>query len=180
VRIIGGANKGKQIPMGGHKLSVRPTTDFAKEGLFNILSGRYDFSSFDVLDLFSGSGSIGYEFASRGCRNVHAVEIEPRHVAFIRATAAKLGFSQMRVIRDDAFHFLTICKANYDIVFADPPYEMRHINAIPDLVLGRDILKPDGILILEHSKRTGFAGHEHLFEHRNYGNVHFSFFKQEK
>ena len=136
-------------------------------------------SLFDVLDLFSGSGSIAYEFASRECRNVHAVEIEPRHATFIRATAAKLGFRQMRIVRDDAFHFLTICKANYDLVFADPPYEMQRINEIPDLVLSRDILKPDGILILEHSQRTDFTGHEHLFDHRNYGNVHFSFFKRE-
>ena len=179
MRIICGANKGKPIAT-KQKLSVRPTTDFAKEGLFNILSNRYDFSTLEALDLFSGSGSISYEFASRGCRNVHAVEMAPRHVAFIHATAAKLGFSQMRVIRDDAFHFLTICKVKYDIVFADPPYEMPYINEIPDLVFGRDILKPDGILILEHSKRTNFSGHEHLFDHRNYGNVHFSFFKREK
>jgi len=178
VRIICGANKGKPIAT-KQKLSVRPTTDFAKEGLFNILSNRYDFSTLEALDLFSGSGSISYEFASRGCRNIHAVEIEPRHVVFIRATAVKLGFRQMRVIRDDAFHFLTICKANYDLVFADPPYEMQRINEIPDLVLSRDILKPDGILILEHSQRTDFTGHEHLFDHRNYGNVHFSFFKRE-
>jgi len=179
VRIICGAYKGRTIDT-GHKLAVRPTTDFAKEGLFNILSNRFDLSSFDVLDLFSGSGNIAYEFASRGCRDVHAVEIEPRHATFIRATAEKLGFRQMRVIRDDVFHFLTICKANYNIVFADPPYEMPQINEIPDLVLSRDILKPDGILILEHSKRNDFSGHEHLFDHRNYGNVHFSFFKREK
>ena len=179
MRIIGGENKGKPIAT-DHKLSIRPTTDFAKEGLFNILSNRYDLSSFDVLDLFSGSGSISYEFASRGCQNIHAVEIEPRHVAFIRATAGKMGFRQLRVIRDNAFHFLTICKVNYDIVFADPPYDMSYINEIPDSVLGRNILKPDGILILEHSKRNDFTGHEHLFDHRNYGNVHFSFFKHEK
>jgi len=178
MRIIGGASKGKPIAT-NHKLSVRPTTDFAKEGLFNILSNRYDLSSFDVLDLFSGSGSIAYEFASRGCQTVHAVEIEPRHVAFIRATALKFGFCQMRVIRDDVFHFLTICKANYNIVFADPPYDIPHINEIPNLVFARDILKPDGILIVEHSKRSDFTGHN-LLDHRNYGNVHFSFFKRDQ
>ena len=177
MRIICGAYKGKTI-VKDHKLAVRPTTDFAKEGLFNILSNRYDMSSFDVLDLFSGSGSISYEFASRGCREIHAVEIEPRHVAFIRSTAGKLGLSQMRVIRDDAFHFLSICKAKYNIIFADPPYDMLNINAIPDLIFGYDLLNPEGILILEHSKRNSFTGHEHLFDHRNYGNVHFSFFKR--
>ena len=178
MRIIGGAYKGKTIAT-VQKLAVRPTTDFAKEGLFNILANRFDLSLFDVLDLFSGSGSISYEFCSRGCPTVHAVEIEPRHTAFIRDTAAKSGFRQMRVIRDDVFHFLTICKAKYDVVFADPPYEMPRVSEIPDLVLNRDIVKPDGILILEHSKRTDFTGHEHLFDRRNYGNVHFSFFKQE-
>ena len=177
MRIIGGTHRGKQIVTGSH-LTLRPTTDFAKEGLFNILSNRYDISSFDVLDLFTGTGSISYEFASRECREIHAVEIEPRHVAFIRSTAGKLGFSQIRVIRDDAFHFLSICRAQYDIVFADPPYDMPDIQKIPDLVLERDILKSDGILIMEHSKQNDFTGHDHFSDHRNYGNVHFSFFKR--
>ena len=179
MRIICGAYKGKTI-VADHKLTVRPTTDFAKEGLFNILSNRYDMSLFDVLDLFSGSGSISYEFASRGCREIHAVEIDPRHVVFIRHTAAKLAFSKMRVIRDDAFHFLSICKVQYDIVFADPPYDMPRINEIPDLIFGYDLLKPGGIFILEHSKRNDFFGHEYFLDQRNYGNVHFSFFKREK
>jgi len=176
VRIISGTHKGKQIVADCH-LSVRPTTDFAKEGLFNILSNRFDISSFEVLDLFSGSGSISYEFASRGCRSIHAVEIDQRHAAFIRATAGKLGFSQIRVIRDDVFHFLSICKAQYDIIFADPPYEMPLIEKIPNSVLGHNLLKPDGILILEHPKQKNFSEHEHLLDHRNYGNVHFSFFQ---
>jgi len=101
-------------------------------------------------------------------------------VSFIRTTAGKLGFRQMRVIRDDAFHFLSICKIQYDIVFADPPYDMPRINEIPDMVFANNLLKPDGIVILEHSKRNGFSGHEFFLDHRNYGNVHFSFFKREK
>jgi 16S rRNA (guanine(966)-N(2))-methyltransferase RsmD len=177
VRIIGGAYKGKRIAA-DRRLTLRPTTDFAKEGLFNILSNRYDMSSFDVLDMFSGTGSISYEFASRGCREIHAVEMEPCHAAFIRATAAKLGFRQVRVIRDDVFHFLSICKVQYDLAFADPPYDLPRIGDIPGAVLERDILKPGGILILEHPGHAVFAGHEHLLDHRNYGNVHFSFFKR--
>ena len=176
MRIIGGTYKGKQIAR-DNKLTLRPTTDFAKEGLFNILSNRYDLSSFDVLDLFSGAGSISYEFASRGCRDIYAVEIDPRHVAFIRNTAAKLGFTQIRVVRENVFHFLSICKKQYDIVFADPPYDMPHIEKIPGLIFRQNILKPGGILILEHSRRNVFNEHEHLFDHRNYGNVHFSFFQ---
>jgi len=177
VRIISGTHKGKQI-VADHHFTFRPTTDFAKEGLFNILSNRYNIFSFDVLDLFSGSGSISYEFASRDCREIHAVEIDQRHAAFIRATAGKLGFRQIRVIRDDVFHFLTICKAQYDIVFADPPFELPYIEEIPDTVLGHDLLKPDGILIIEHSKRNDFTGHGNLFDQRRYGNVNFSFFKR--
>lgn len=177
MRIICGAYKGKTI-VTNNKLTIRPTTDFAKEGLFNILSNRYDITSFDVLDLFSGSGNISYEFASRGCREIHAVEIEPRHVIFIRTTAGNFGFRQIRVVRDDVFHFLSICKFQYDIVFADPPYDMTRINKLPDLIFRYELLKPDGILILEHSKRNSFSGHEQWFDHRNYGNVHFSFFKR--
>ena len=179
MRIIGGEYGGKQIVFDS-KLKLRPTTDFAKEGLFNILSNSYDMALFEVLDLFSGTGSISYEFVSRGCNAVHAVEIDQRHVAFIRSTAGKLGFNQIRVIRDDAFHFLTICKMQYDIIFADPPYEMQNIEKIPASVFENDILKPDGILILEHSARSDFSEHELLFDHRRYGNVHFSFFKREK
>ena len=178
MRIIGGAYKGRII-VADKRLTLRPTTDFAKEGLFNILSNRFDLTSFEVLDLFSGSGSISYEFASRGCPAVHAVEIDPRHAAYIRATAGKFGFRQIRVIRDDAFHFLSICKQQYDIIFADPPYDMSHVEEIPDLILEKELLKPDGILILEHSGRTDFTGHEHIQDHRRYGNVHFSFFKRD-
>ncbi len=129
-----------------------------------------------MLDLFSGTGSIAYEFASRGCPTIHAVEMDPRHAAFIRNTAGRLGFSAIRVIRDDVFHFLTICKVRYDLVFADPPYDMSRISEIPDSIFERDILNPDGILVVEHSKRTDFSGHKYFSELRCYGNVHFSFF----
>jgi len=179
VRIICGEHKGKQI-IPDNRLTIRPTTDFAKEGLFNILSNRYDLSLFDVLDMFSGTGSISYEFASRGCRAIHAVEMEPRHVAFIRSTADKLGLNKIRVIRDDAFHFLSICKTQYDIIFADPPYDMPHIEKIPALVFKQNMLKPEGILILEHSRQNDFTGQEYLFDNRRYGNVHFSFFRHEQ
>jgi 16S rRNA (guanine(966)-N(2))-methyltransferase RsmD len=179
VRIIGGEHSGKQI-VTNNKLTLRPTTDFAKEGLFNILSNRFDMGAFDVLDLFSGTGSISYEFASRGCNAVHAVEIDSRHIAFIRTTAGKLGISTIRAIRDDAFHFLSICRVRYDIVFADPPYDMPQIEEIPAFISWNNILKPDGILVLEHSKRNDFTNHEHIIDHRRYGNVHFSFFKNVK
>ncbi|MDR2036986.1 MAG: 16S rRNA (guanine(966)-N(2))-methyltransferase RsmD [Bacteroidales bacterium] len=176
MRIIGGQYRGKQIPS-DNRLTLRPTTDFAKEGLFNILSNRYDFENLDVLDLFAGTGSISYEFASRDARNIHSIEIDPQHVSFIRSVIKKIGLQQIRVVRDDVFHFLNICKEQYDIIFADPPYDMEKIIEIPDLILNKNILNPEGILILEHSRRTDFSSHPNLIDHRNYGNVHFSFFR---
>ncbi len=176
MRIIGGTYRGKHI-IPDHKLTLRPTTDFAKEGLFNILDNRYDLTTFDVLDLFSGTGSISYEFASRGCTNIYSIEMEPKHVAFIRAAARQLGFHQIRVVRDDALHFLTICKIQFDLIFADPPYDMSYVEEIPERVFRQDVLKPEGILILEHSKQIDFSGNKYLLDHRHYGNVHFSFFR---
>ena len=176
MRIIGGEHGGKQIVV-ANNLTVRPTTDFAKEGLFNILGNRFDFAEFDVLDLFSGSGSISYEFASRGCRTVNAVEIVPRNVSFIRATAKKMDLNQIRVIRNDAFYFISICKTKYDIIFADPPYEITNVDKIPSLIFQYDLLKPQGILIVEHSQNNDFSQHEYLLDYRRYGNVHFSFFR---
>ena len=176
MRIIGGTARGKQIAIDS-KLNLRPTTDFAKEGLFDMLDNRYDLSTFDVLDLFAGTGSISYEFASRGCSQIHSIEIEPLHSRFIRNTAERLGFNRIRVVRDDAFHFLTICKVQYDIIFADPPYELPRLNEIPDRVFERDVLKPESILVVEHSKRTDFSQHANFLDVRHYGNVYFSFFR---
>lgn len=178
MRIISGRYRGKHI-VPDNRLTLRPTTDFAKEGLFNILANRFDFQQLDVLDLFAGTGSISYEFASRGEQaSIHAVDMENRHVMFIRNTARRLHLGQIRVVRDDVFHFLTICKAQYDIIFADPPYDMTGVEELPGLVFGRNLLKPEGIFVLEHSRQHVFTDHPQLYEHRNYGNVHFSFFGQ--
>ncbi|MDR1667626.1 MAG: RsmD family RNA methyltransferase [Bacteroidales bacterium] len=176
MRIIGGTYKGKTIAVNA-RLSLRPTTDFAKEGLFNILSGRYEPAASEVLDLFSGTGSISYEFVSRGARNVLAVEMNPQHVGFIRQTVRTMHIENIRIVRDDVFHFLTICKATYDVIFADPPYDMHRLPFLPDEILHRPLLNDNGILIVEHSRRTDFSGHQRLIMHRNYGNVHFSFFR---
>ncbi|MDR2848917.1 MAG: 16S rRNA (guanine(966)-N(2))-methyltransferase RsmD [Bacteroidales bacterium] len=176
MRIIGGQHRGKQIG-GDAKLLLRPTTDFAKEGLFNILANRYDLDGLEVLDLFAGTGSISYEFVSRGAGSVHAVEMNPHHAGFIRTTANKLNMHNLKIVRDEAFHFLSICKAVYDVIFADPPYEMEKITDIPDEVFNRNLLKPDGLLVIEHSRHTDFSQHKRLIFQRNYGNVHFSFFQ---
>jgi len=176
LRIIGGKYKGRIInPVSG--LKARPTTDFAREGLFNILNNRVDFESINVLDLFSGTGSIGFEFASRGAEVVHLVEKDSKHIAGIKQTIDKIGFTNIKPIHIDVKAYLKACRFKYDIVFADPPYDLEWLNGIPELVLESKILKKDGVFILEHPRLMAFKTHKNFFEHRNYGNVNFSFFR---
>lgn len=176
MRIIGGQYKGRRIvPPPGFK--ARPTTDFARESLFNILNNRVAFEEINVLDLFGGTGSISYEFASRGVPEIHLVEMDSRHVAGIRRIVKDMGFTSIKPIHIDVRAFLKTCTIKYDIVFADPPYELKWLKEIPDLVITSGVLKEDGFFILEHPKSMSFAGQTNFFEHRNYGGVNFSFFK---
>ncbi len=176
MRIISGKYRGKQIsPPAG--FSARPTTDFAKESLFNILANSYDFEEIKVLDLFSGTGGISYEFASRGCPAIDAVEINSQHVAFIKRMARELELDQLHVIRNDAFKFLDFCKATYDIIFADPPYAFDNLELIPNIVFTRNLLNKNGVLIIEHSDSNDFSKDDHFVDRRHYGGVNFSFFK---
>jgi 16S rRNA (guanine(966)-N(2))-methyltransferase RsmD len=135
-----------------------------------------DFESAKMLDLFAGTGGISFEFASRGCKNIDAVEIEPRHAGYIRQTAKELGFTQIHVIRNDVFKFLKFCTEKYSVIFADPPYDNPRVAEIPSLVAEKTLLNPDGLLILEHSVRHDFSYHERFVEIRRYGSVNFSFF----
>ncbi|EKD31090.1 MAG: methyltransferase [uncultured bacterium] len=175
MRIIGGELRGKQIlPPSNYK--ARPTTDFAKEGLFNILSNQYDFSELSVLDLFSGTGSISFEFASRGCPMITSVEMNTLHYNFIKSSISKLEVNGMQVVRHNVFDFLEICRIQYDIIFADPPYEISGLDGIPDKILSFPILKEDGILIFEHPAAFSFKNNSNFIKEKKYGNVHFSFF----
>jgi len=177
LRIIGGKYKGRRIvPPGNFK--ARPTTDFAREGLFNILNNRVDFESVIVLDLFSGTGSMSYEFASRGASEVHLVEKDKLHIQGIRRIIKEIGLENIKPIHIDVKTYLKACLVKYDIVFADPPYELPWLKDLPELVTQADIIKEDGFFILEHPKGLSFSGHNLLFEHRNYGGVNFSFFKK--
>lgn len=176
MRIIGGKYKGRRIePPSGFK--ARPTTDFARESLFNILNNRVDFESIKVLDLFGGTGCISYEFESRGTPEIHLVEKDMRHISGIKRIIKEIGFSAIRTIHIDARTYLKTCTAKYDIVFADPPYDIPWLKEIPDLVLKAGVLTESGFLILEHPRDLSFKGHESFFEHRNYGGVNFSFFR---
>lgn len=180
-RIISGTWKGKKI-VAPKTFEVRPTTDFAKEALFSILEHRFDIEYFSVLDLFAGIGSISFELASRGCRDITSVEMNPKHSAFINATAKDLGFdSQINLQRGNVFEWLKKGRNNgklYDIVFADPPFDLpeNEYQELISLVLRSEILKENGVFILEHQSRFKIE-HSNLQKTRKYGNVSFSFFQ---
>ena len=177
MRIIGGKLKGKSIlPPAGYK--ARPTTDFAKEGLFNVLGNEYEFEGLKVLDLFGGSGSIAYEFASRGAARVYCVEMVRENASFIKKEAERLGLGNVTMVRDNVFDFLSICKEQFDLIFADPPYNIDGLETIPDRVLSRDILHPGCYFILEHGDEHSFREHPLFKKEKVYGRVHFSFFEK--
>lgn len=175
MRIISGKNRGKQI-IAPVNLPVRPTTDMGKESLFNILNNYFYFDRVKVLDLFSGTGNLTYEFASRGAVSVIAVDSDQRCTNFIKKTIEKLQYQNVAVIRQDAFAYTAACRQKFDIIFADPPYQMENIDKIIQNVFDNELLNPDGWLVLEHSREHDFSENEHFYQHRNYGKVNFSFF----
>ncbi|MBN1183469.1 MAG: RsmD family RNA methyltransferase [Bacteroidales bacterium] len=176
MRIISGINKGKRIDP-GKRFKARPTTDFAKEGLFNVITNHFNIEDISVLDLFAGTGSISYEFASRGCQSIDTVELNPMHFDFIKKTASDLNYTQLKVYRADCIKFITNAKKSYSLIFADPPYDFQKIPEIPQLIFDNEILQPGGWFILEHGGKNNFTSHEKFFNHKKYGNVNFSIFK---
>lgn len=177
MRIIGGTYKGKQI-IAPKNLPVRPTTDFAKEGLFNILNNKIDFEDLTVLDLFCGTGNISLEFASRGAQKIYAIDKHSPCLYFVKDTAKTLKLNSIITDRADVFKYLEKSHSTFDLIFADPPYELENIALIHDLVFANKLLKNDGWLIIEHGPRTDLSIKENYIETRKYGNVHFSFFTQ--
>ncbi len=176
MRIITGKYKGRhfEIP---RTFKARPTTDFAKENIFNVLIQYVDFDEAVALDLFSGTGSITLELISRGCSQVVSVEMDRDHHRFITDCLKKLGTDVCIPLRGDVFRFLKSCHQQFDFIFADPPYALKELASIPDLVFEKDILKPDGIFVLEHGKDNDFSSHPCFVEHRSYGSVNFSLFR---
>lgn len=177
MRIIGGTLKGKAI-LPPANYTARPTTDFAKEGLFNILTNEYDLEEISVLDLFSGTGSVSVEFASRGCTDIISVEMNPAHTRFIKQVVSTYKIKGMQVIRHNVFDFINICTRRFDLIFADPPYNLEGVNTLPDRIFEKEIVAPDGYLILEHPGTYNFEKHPNFIKERKYGNVHFSFFRK--
>jgi 16S rRNA (guanine(966)-N(2))-methyltransferase RsmD len=177
LRIISGTYKGRYIPV-PKNFKARPTTDFAREGLFNVLANTIDFNGLTVLDLFAGTGSIGLEFLSRGADRVDMVEMDARTAAFLRQTTTRLGMDNANIIRSEVTRFIRQCRIRYDLVFADPPYDLDMLPLLPELVLKADIVKTGGWFILEHGKKHSFRQDAHFRELRKYGSVHFSTFEQ--
>lgn len=177
MRIISGKYRGRTINP-PKNLRARPTTDFAKENLFNVLNNLIDFETCDVLDLFSGTGSISYEFASRGVRSVTSVEINPVHHNFIRRTASELEINNLFAVKANVFLYLKSCSKRFDLIFSDAPYDLAGSEEVIRLVLEGDLLAENGILIFEHSKGQNFSSHPNFWQSRSYGSVQFSFFKK--
>ncbi len=157
--------------------TARPTTDFAKEGLFNIITNSYNIEEISVLDLFSGTGSISYEFASRGCTKITSVEMNIHHYNYIKEVISKFNFSSIHAVRNNVFDFLNICRLKYDVIFADPPYDLAGLESLPGKILSHSLLNEKGVLILEHPSTYNFEKEPNFLKIKRYGNVHFSFLK---
>ena len=176
MRIVGGTFRGRQFHP-GKSFRSRPTTDFGKEGLFDILENIIDWEETAALDLFAGTGSISFELVSRGCNHVTAVEKDFVHCRFIRETAATLGINNINLIKTDVFRFMLGKPGSWDLVFADPPYTMKDFESVAGNILASGIVKEGGLFILEHSKAHSFKELPEFVEIRKYGSVHFSFFR---
>ena len=175
MRIITGIYKGRHFDI-PRTFKARPTTDFAKENIFNVLMQYVDFDGATALDLFSGTGSISLELVSRGCQQVVSVELDRDHHRFIQQCLQKLNSKVCIPIRGDVFRFLKSCHQQFDFIFADPPYALQELPQIPELVFEKQLLKPEGIFVFEHGKDYGFSLHPHFLEPRSYGSVNFSLF----
>ncbi len=178
MRIVGGKHRGR-IFNPGKSFKARPTTDMAKESLFNVLQNSVDFENIRVLDLFSGTGSISYEFLSRGCPDVTAVEINVAHIQFIKEVIEKLGEKNIRIVKSNAFVFTKRINEKFDLIFADPPYDHPKFADVANLIFNNNLLNPDGLFILEHSQQFDYSNHPNFKELRRYGSVHFSMFTNE-
>ncbi len=182
MRIITGQYKGRRFDV-PHTFKARPTTDFAKENIFNVVQGYIDFDGAAALDLFAGTGSITLEMLSRGCDSVVSVESDRDHAAFIRQCLLKLQTERCALVRGDVFRFLKSCRQRFDFIFADPPYALSSLPDIPDIIVpgekdsGEGFLNDGGLFVFEHGKQYDFSSHPRFLEHRAYGSVNFSLFR---
>ena len=176
MRIISGIHGGRRISPPGNMPHTRPTTDIAKEGLFNILQNNLDIEALITLDLFGGTGCISYELASRGVSDLTIVEKDDKMYAFIKKTAADLQLENFKIMKSDVFRYIDNCTAQFDFIFAGPPYALTTIDELPVKIFEKKLLKPDGWFVLEHTPRNDYKKFEHYKTERNYGTTIFSIF----
>jgi 16S rRNA (guanine(966)-N(2))-methyltransferase RsmD len=175
MRIIGGEHGGRKIHPPAKMPHTRPTTDMAKEGLFNILQHQINLDGIKTLDLFGGTGSISFELASRGAGDLTLVEKDPVMFEFIKKTAANLNIS-LRMVKMDVFRYLEQCTETFDFIFAGPPYALKTIDDLPMVVFDRKLVRPGGLFVLEHTPRNDYKKFPNYKSERNYGTTIFSFF----
>ena len=175
MRIISGTLKGRSIDV-PRNFKGRPTTDFAREGLFNVLNNRVQWEGLKVLDLFAGTGAFSLECFSRGAAEIMAIDIQPLHVRFINENFQKFSADDAHALKVDVFKWITNANQQFDLIFADPPYDIPGLTKLPALILGNQLLNPDGLLIIEHGKRTDFSNQPGFQMEKSYSNVSFSFF----
>lgn len=178
MRIISGRLGGRRINPPPQMPYTRPTTDIAKEGLFNILQNRFDFEELKTLDLFGGTGSISYELASRGAKDLTLVEKDNQMAAFIKKTATDLGLENFKVVKSDVFRFIETCRDKFDFIFAGPPYALTTIDEIPRLIFEKGLLNEGGWFILEHTPRNNYQNDPYFLREKNYGTTVFSIFER--
>jgi 16S rRNA (guanine966-N2)-methyltransferase len=177
MRIISGTLGGRRINPPAKMPYTRPTTDIAKEGLFNMLQNQLEFDGLKTLDLFGGTGSISYELASRGVNDLTIVEKDEKMFSFIKKTAESLELKNFRVIRSDVFRFINQCEEKFDLIFAGPPYALQNIDDLPKLVFEKQLLNEEGLFILEHTPKNNYETFPHFKSSRNYGTTVFSIFE---
>lgn len=178
MRIISGKYRGRRLSL-PKNFKARPTTDFAKENLFNVLNNRIDWEETNALDLFGGTGSISFELVSRGCPSVVCVEKDSLNYNFIAKTREDLKATELKVVKSDVFKYIENCPHQFDFIFADPPYDLKFLPEVPTRIFEKGLLKAEGTFIMEHPKEHDFSNLPHFKEKRVYGSVNFSFFEKE-
>ncbi|MES1215146.1 MAG: RsmD family RNA methyltransferase [Bacteroidota bacterium] len=176
MRIIAGEHGGRKFNPPGKMPYTRPTTDIAKEGLFNILQNNLDLEELKTLDLFGGTGNISYELASRGAKELTVVEKDEMMYEFIKKTAQQLSFENLKVLKMDVFKFINQCTDKFDLIFAGPPYALKNIDDLPELIFEKQLLNKKGWFILEHTPRNDYKTFPFYKTERNYGTTVFSIF----
>lgn len=180
MRIIGGEHGGRKFNPPNNMPYTRPTTDIAKEGLFNVLQHKLDFEELKTLDLFGGTGSISYELASRGVPDLTIVEKDAAMFEFIKKTSATLHIENMKIIKMDVFKFIESCTDKFDFIFAGPPYALKNIDDLPRLIFEKHLLKPGGWFVLEHTPRNDYKAFPFYKSERNYGTTVFTTFIEDR